>query len=68
MKWQYETNEYDLKDWCINCINVSEYYVENGNMAQAFYFLLVGIQVASTSSDDELIANLRMQLGKFYSS
>jgi hypothetical protein len=60
MKRQLELNEYEVKDWCINCINVSEYYMENGDMAQAYYFLLVGIHVASQSTDEELIANLRM--------
>lgn len=33
MKRQYENNDYQLKDWCVNCINLSEFYVNNKKFA-----------------------------------
>jgi len=33
MKRQYEMNDYEIRDWCYNCINLSEYYTENGYFA-----------------------------------
>lgn len=33
LKKQYEMDDYDLRDWCHNCISLSEYYTENGYYA-----------------------------------
>ena len=33
MRRQYESGNYELKDWCINCISLSEYYYGNCNFA-----------------------------------
>jgi len=35
-------------------------------MVQAYYFLLAGIKLSATGDDEELKANMYMQLGKFY--
>lgn len=40
-----------MKDWIINCINLSEFYVERNNLDQGLYFLQAGY---SLLPDEEL--------------
>ena len=68
LKKQYEMDDFDLRDWCYNCINLSEYYTENGYYAQAEYLLVVGMGLVNTKDDDskKLVATFQMTLGKVF--
>ena len=60
-------NDYDLRDWRYNCINLSEYYTETGYYAQANYLLLVGLSLVSKEDDPhKLEATFQMTLGKVF--
>ena len=45
MKRQMKFGEFQVKDWAVNCINLSEYFVKNGFFAQAEYCLLSGFAI-----------------------
>ena len=45
MKRQLTYQEYEVKDWCINCVNLAEYFVRNGHYSQAEYCLFAAIQI-----------------------
>lgn len=68
LKRQIEHKEYELKDSIVNCINLSEFYMENQHYAQAEYIL---IAASSLLPDDptkkkKLRAAIQMQLGKYF--
>jgi hypothetical protein len=66
LKKQYEMDDYDLRDWCHNCISLSEYYTENGYYAQAEYLLLVGMNLVPEDDTEKLVATFQMTLGKVH--
>lgn len=43
MRRQLTFKEYDVKDWAVNCINLSEYFIKNGHFAQGEYCLFAGV-------------------------
>ena len=45
LKRQIEYNEYDLKDAVNNCINISDFYLENQNFAQTEYILFCALNL-----------------------
>lgn len=45
MQRQLKFKEYEIKDWAINCINLAEYFIKQGNFAQAEYCLFAGINI-----------------------
>ena len=51
MKRQLAFNEYQVKDWAINCINIAEFFVKNGHYAQAEYCLLSALAILPVESD-----------------
>ena len=57
LKRQIEYNEYDLKDAVTNCINISDFYLENQNFAQTEYILLCALNLLP--KDLELKKKLR---------
>lgn len=68
LKRQIELNEYDLKDTIVNCINLSEFYMENQHFAQAEYILISAISLLpeEPTKKKKLRASLQMQLGKYF--
>lgn len=66
LKRQVDSDTYILKDAVINCINLSEYFFENKNFAQAEYLLLASLSLLPTDKKRKLKAQLQMQLGKCY--
>lgn len=68
LKRQVDTDNYDLKDAIINCINLSEFFVESENFAQAEYLLLAGLSLLpeDLKRKKKLRARVQMQLGKVY--
>jgi hypothetical protein len=68
MKRQLTFNEYEIKDWGVNCINIAEYFVKNGHFAQAEYCLLSGFAILpeDNTRKKKLRATLQMQLGRYY--
>ena len=59
-------SDFDFRDWCYNCINLSEYYTENGYFAQAEYLLLVGLSIVPENDTNKLKATFQMTLGKVH--
>lgn len=51
MKRQMSTGEYQLKDWTINCVNIAEYFIKNGHLAQAEYCLLSALSLMPTEPE-----------------
>ncbi|CDW81364.1 kif1-binding protein homolog [Stylonychia lemnae] len=68
MKRQLAFKEYDVKDWAVNCINLSEYFIKNGHFAQAEYCLFAGVSIlpGDLSKKRKLRATLQMQLARYY--
>jgi hypothetical protein len=68
MKRQLTFKEYEIKDWAVNCINIAEYFVKNGHLAQAEYCLLSGFAILpeENTRKKKLRATLQMQLGRYY--
>ena len=68
LKRQIELNEYDLKDTIVNCINLSEFYMENQHYAQAEYILISAISLLPENpvKKKKLRASLHIQLGKYF--
>ena len=68
LKRQIEYNEYDLKDAVNNCINLSDFYMENQNFAQTEYILLCALSLLPKDLEQKkkLRAAVQAQLGKYY--
>lgn len=70
VKRQLETNEYEIKDWSTNCLNLAEYFIENNHFSQAEYCLFASISILpppnQEESDQELRAMLQAQIGRYY--
>ena len=68
VKRQIEHNEYDLKDALVNCINLSDFYIENKNYAQTEYILQSALSLLPKDLElhKELRASVQKQLGKYY--
>jgi KIF-binding protein len=65
LKRQMISGDYDMKDWAVNCINMAEYYVENGYIAQGIYILQCGMSII-TGKRRKLRSTLNMQTGRAY--
>ena len=57
-----------MKDWAVNCINLSQYFVTHGHFAQAEYCLFAGVQILpkDISKKKKLRATLQMQIARYY--
>jgi hypothetical protein len=68
LKRQIEFNEYDLKDAIVNCINLSDFYIENQHFAQAEYILIAATTLLpeDPNKKKKLRAGIQMQLGKYF--
>ena len=68
LKRQIEFNEYELKDALVNCLNLSDFYMENQHFAQAEYILISAISLLPDEQTKEEIlrAALQNQLGKYF--
>jgi hypothetical protein len=68
LKRQIESNKCDLKDALINCINLSDFYIENQNYAQAEYLLISAMTLLpeDQTKKKKLRAALQNQLGKYF--
>ncbi len=66
LKRQIEQNEYDLKDTIVNCINLSDFYMENQHYAQCEYILISAMSLLPEGKKKKLRASLEMQLGKYF--
>jgi len=63
LKRQLETNDYELRDWSINCLSLAEFFNANFEFAQAQYLLLSGISILPEDSKKKLHATFYMALG-----
>ncbi len=68
LKRQIENNEFDLKDCVNNCINLSEFYIENQHYAQAEYILIAALSILpqDLTKKKRLRATLQNMLGHYY--
>mmetsp|Transcript_63982 Transcript_63982/g.73403 ORF Transcript_63982/g.73403 Transcript_63982/m.73403 type:complete len:567 (+) Transcript_63982:46-1746(+) len=66
LKRQYEMDSYELKDWIINALSMSDYYMDNMKFAQAEYLLRVCLDVLPKDEEKrkKLRAHVWRQLGK----
>eukprot|EP01022_Parablepharisma_sp_SALTPOND_P009924 TRINITY_DN140_c1_g2_i1.p2 TRINITY_DN140_c1_g2~~TRINITY_DN140_c1_g2_i1.p2 ORF type:complete len:622 (+),score=95.33 TRINITY_DN140_c1_g2_i1:5709-7574(+) len=65
---QLEGKNYQIKDWAVNCVSLSEYFLTNHNYAQAEYCLWAAVAVlpSDVKKRKKLRATIAMQLGKYY--
>lgn len=69
LKRQFETNEYQLKDWCVNCISLAEYYTNNNNFSQSYYLLQAGQNLLSQKEKKfKLKATFSMSFARLFKS
>ena len=68
LKRQIEFNEFELKDALVNCLNLSDFYMENQHFAQAEYILISAMSLLPDDPNKEEIfrAALQNQLGKYF--
>lgn len=63
LKRQYETNDYEMRDWAINCLSLAEFYNSNCEFAQSQYLLMAGLSILPDDSKKKLHATFYMALG-----
>jgi tetratricopeptide (TPR) repeat protein len=69
MKRQLEANEYQLKDWCVNALTLSEAYLSRELFAQAEYLLYAAhnlIPDKDESEIKEMKAMIQCGIGRYY--
>ncbi|KAM3127738.1 hypothetical protein pb186bvf_020170 [Paramecium bursaria] len=64
---QYKTKTFELKDICVNCISLSEYYSGIGFFSQAFYLLQIGESLLPAGRKHKFRATFHMTQGKVIS-
>jgi KIF-1 binding protein C terminal. len=62
LKRQFELKDYEMKDWCVNCISLAEFYNSNMEFAQAQYLLMGGLSIVPEKKR-KLCATFYMALG-----
>lgn len=63
MKRQYESGNYDLKDFCVNCMSLADFYGGIKNFKQAEYLLLAAMSILPEGKKKKMRATLEMSLG-----
>eukprot|EP01017_Pseudomicrothorax_dubius_P019360 TRINITY_DN2127_c0_g1_i17.p1 TRINITY_DN2127_c0_g1~~TRINITY_DN2127_c0_g1_i17.p1 ORF type:complete len:533 (+),score=119.46 TRINITY_DN2127_c0_g1_i17:72-1670(+) len=68
MKRQFEVNTYQVKDFCLNCINLAEFYQNRESFAQAEYLLNIGFSLlpADLTKRKKLRASFYSAYGVLY--
>ena len=68
LKRQIEFNVFELKDALVNCVNLSDFYMENQHFAQAEYILISAMSLLpdDTTKKKKLRAAIQNQLGKYF--
>ena len=68
LKRQIELNEFDLEDTLVNCVNLSDFYMENQHFAQAEYILISAMSLLpdDATKKKKLRAAIQNQLGKYF--
>ena len=68
LKRQIEFNDFELQDALVNCLNLSDFYMENQHYAQAEYILISAMSLLPDDINEKknLRAALQNQLGKYF--
>ena len=68
LKRQIEFNKFELQDAIVNCINLSDFYMENQHFAQSEYILISAMSLLpdDINKEQKLRAALQNQLGKYF--
>jgi len=68
LKRQIDYNEFELKDTLMNCLHLSDFYIENRHFAQAEYILISGMSLLpdDVTKEKKLRAALQNELGKYF--
>ena len=68
LKRQIDFNEFELKDALVNCLNLSDFYMENQHYAQAEYILISAMSLLpdDINKKKKLRAALQNELGKYF--
>ena len=61
---------YQVKDFCVNCINLANYFILQKNFAQAEYLLYTAqtLLPENQKKKKKLRANVQIQIGEYYLS
>ncbi|KRX01654.1 hypothetical protein PPERSA_03738 [Pseudocohnilembus persalinus] len=63
MKRQFKNKTYELKDFCVNCISLSDFYAGMHNFQQGEYLILAALSLIPEGKKRKLRATLEMSLG-----
>ena len=68
LKRQIDYNEFDFNDTLINCLHLSDFYMENQHFAQAEYILISGMSLLPDDMTKEkaIRAAFQNKLGKYF--
>ena len=66
MKRQYENREFQVKEWCVNAISLSEFYNNNKNFAQSYYLLQAGESLIPKGKRRKLQATFHMCFARLF--
>ena len=68
LKRQIEFNKFELQDAIVNCVNLSDFYMENQHFAQAEYILISAMSLLpdDVNKEQKLRAAVQNQLGKYF--
>lgn len=66
MKRQYENKEFQIKEWCVNAISLSEFYNNNKNFAQSYYLLQAGESLIPKGKRRKLQATFHMCFARLF--
>lgn len=70
MTRQMANKTYQTKDFCVNCLNLANYFVLQKNFAQAEYLLYTAqtLLPENQQKKKKLRANIQVQIGEYYLS
>ena len=70
MKRQLELKSYDLKEWCVNALSLSDAYLAREHFAQAEYLMFAAFNLIPDKSDKdetkELKAQVQTSIGRYF--
>ena len=68
MQRQMATQTYQLKDFCVNCLSLSDYFMHVGQFAQAEYLLYAALSLIPTdmTRKKKLRASIQISTGQYY--
>ena len=66
MTRQYASKDYEIKDWCLNCVSLAEFYYNNKYFCQAQYLLQCGLALLPEGKKKKLRATFHLSFGRMF--